>query len=73
LKVLPWYAALRRAKLVVGIFRRAQRLRIISVFVDPTLSSFLSFFFFFCFLLSFDVPFAPAVVSTLYHFVAILI
>jgi hypothetical protein len=73
LKVLPWYAALRRARLVVGIFRRAQRLRIISVFVDPALSSFLSFFFFFCFLLGFDVLFAPAVVAILYQFVAILI
>jgi hypothetical protein len=44
LKVLLWYAALRRAKIVVGILRRAQRLRIITVFVDPALSTlFFSF------------------------------
>jgi hypothetical protein len=72
LKVLLWYAALRRAKLVVGIFRRAQRLRIISVFVDPTLSTLLSFLLLLLFLLGFVVLFAPAVVSILYRFVAIL-
>jgi hypothetical protein len=46
LKVLAWYAELQSAKRVVGIFRRAQRLRIIIVFVDPTLWTLLSFLFF---------------------------
>jgi hypothetical protein len=72
LKVLLWYAALRRAKLVVGILQRAQRLRIISVFIDPTLSTLLSFLLI-LFLLGFAVLFSPAVVSILYRFVAILI
>jgi hypothetical protein len=45
--VLAWYAELQSAKSVVGIFRRAQQLRIIIVFVDPTLWILLSFSFFF--------------------------
>jgi hypothetical protein len=50
LKVLAWYAELQSAKSEVGIFRRAQRLRIIIVFIDPTLWTLLSFLFFrFCF------------------------
>jgi hypothetical protein len=53
LKVLAWYAELQSAKSVVGIFRRAQRLRIIIVFVDPTLWILLSFSFFF----SISLPF----------------
>jgi hypothetical protein len=58
---------------VVGILRRAQRLRIISVFVDPTLSTLFSFLLLLLFLLGFAVLFAPAVVSILYRFVAISI
>jgi hypothetical protein len=46
LKVLAWYAVLQSAKSAVGILRRAQRLRIIIVFVDPTLWTLLSFLFF---------------------------
>jgi hypothetical protein len=57
---------------VVGILRRAQRLRIISVFVDLTLSTLLSFLLL-LFLLGFAVLFAPTVVSILYRFVAISI
>jgi hypothetical protein len=53
LKVLAWYAELQSAKRVVGIFRRAQRLRIIIVFVDPTLWTLLSFLFFFFISLNF--------------------
>jgi hypothetical protein len=52
---VSWYAELQSAKSMVGILRRTQRLRIIIVFIDPTLSIFLyflfSFFFFFFFLL----------------------
>jgi hypothetical protein len=50
-----------------GILRRAQRLRIITVFVDPALSTLFSFFLPLLFLLGFDVLFAPAVVSILYR------
>jgi hypothetical protein len=46
LKVLAWYAELQSAKGVVGILRRAQRLWIFIVFVDPTLWTLLSFLFF---------------------------
>jgi hypothetical protein len=49
LEGVAWYAAFRSARSVVGILRRAQRLRIIIVFVDPTLSTLLSFLFYFCF------------------------
>jgi hypothetical protein len=38
-----WYAALRSAKSLVGILRRAQRLRIIIVFLNLMLLTFLSF------------------------------
>jgi hypothetical protein len=40
---------------MVEIFQREQRLRIISIFVDPTLSTLLSFFLLLLFLLGFDV------------------
>jgi hypothetical protein len=45
--VLLWYAALRRAKSVVGVLRRAHRLWFIGVFVDPPLSTFFSLLFLF--------------------------
>jgi hypothetical protein len=50
---VAWYAVLRSAKSVVGILRRAQRLRIIIVFIDSTLYwlYFLFFFFFYLALL----------------------
>jgi hypothetical protein len=78
LKVLAWYAELQCARSVVGILRRAQRLRIIIVFVDPTLWALLSFLFFhFCFSVfpcfSFGLDCAAAPASSMYRVVAILI
>ena len=51
LKVLLWYAALRSAKSVVGILRRAQRLRVVLVFVDLPVLAFVSLHFLCFFLL----------------------
>jgi hypothetical protein len=50
LEGVAWYAELQSAKSMVGILRTAQRLRIIIVFIDPTLSIFLYFLFPFLFL-----------------------
>jgi hypothetical protein len=50
LEGVAWYAELQSAKSMVGILRTAQRLRIIIVFIDPTLSIFLYFLFSFLFL-----------------------
>jgi hypothetical protein len=58
---------------MVGILRSAQRLRIINVFVDPTLSTLLFVFLLLLFLLGFVVLFAPTIVSILYRLAAILI
>jgi hypothetical protein len=60
LKGVAWYAGLPSARNVVDILRRAQRLRGISVFVDPTFSALLSLVFLLCFLLGVLVLFAPA-------------
>jgi hypothetical protein len=46
---VAWYAELQSARSVVGILRRAQRLRGIFVFVDPTFSTLISLFFSFMF------------------------
>jgi hypothetical protein len=51
LEGVAWYAELQSARSVVGIIRRAQRLRGISVFVDPSFSALVSLFFLLCFLL----------------------
>ena len=55
------------------ILWRAQRLRVISVFVDPPLSALFSFLCSFLFRLGLVVLFAPAVNFQLYRLVAILI
>jgi hypothetical protein len=51
LKGVACYAELQSARSVMEIIRRAQRLRGISVFVDPTLSALVSLLFLLCFLL----------------------
>ena len=68
-----WFAALRSARLVVGLFRRAQRLQVFSVFRRTAIVGFLSLLFSFFVSFGLAVLFAPAVVSCLYRLVAILI
>jgi hypothetical protein len=43
-----WYAVVRSARSVVGLFREAQRLRVVFVLVDLPVLPFFFFFFFLC-------------------------
>jgi hypothetical protein len=67
LKVLLWYAALRRAKIVVE-FSGGRNGCGSSLFLSIRLCRHcFPFIFFFCFLLGFVVLFGPAMISMLYR------